>query len=132
MDSGSIAAIIVAVIALVSAYASQRSASKASTHNVQIETRVDMERDAYLRARKLDTESIARLDIENEELRKQRDLDKREIENLKEKVRNLESEVARFKLAFVRQHIPLPSDKETKEAEDDGNGPKASEPQSDA
>lgn len=79
MDAGSLATIIVAAIALVSAYASQRAASKASTSNTQIETRVDMERDAYVRARRFDTETIQRLEKENGDLRKE--VDDLETEN---------------------------------------------------
>lgn len=111
MDSGSIAAIIVAVIALVSGFASQRSASKASTSNVTLETRVDMERDAYLRARKLDTESISRLESENIELRKDEDESKKKqdelekkLEEAKRRIDDLEKEVYRWKMAFVRNN----------------------------
>ncbi len=69
MDAGNIITIIVAVIAAGSAYASQRAAARASTMNVNTTSRVDMEKDAYERARKFDIETIERQDREIEELR---------------------------------------------------------------
>jgi FtsZ-binding cell division protein ZapB len=69
MDVGGIITIIVAVIAAGSAYASQRAAARATTINTSTTSRVDMEKEAYERARKFDIETIARQDAEIEELR---------------------------------------------------------------
>lgn len=69
MDAGSIVTIIVAIIAAASAIASQRAAARASTMNTNTTSRVDMEKDAYERARKFDTETIERQDAEILELR---------------------------------------------------------------
>ena len=69
MDATNVAGIIVAGVAAAAAYASQRAAAKASTKNVSATTRVDMEKDAYERARKYDTDTITRQDSELEELR---------------------------------------------------------------
>ena len=69
MDYAALATIIVAAIAGVSALASQRAAARASTMNTQTTSRVDMEREAYERARAFDTETIARQDREIAELR---------------------------------------------------------------
>lgn len=72
MDAGlatAVATVIVAIVAAGSAYASQRAASRASTLNTQTSSRVEMEREAYDRARAFDTETIKRQDAEIEELR---------------------------------------------------------------
>lgn len=69
MDATQVASIIVAGVAAAAAYASQRAAAKASTTNVSATTRVDMEKDAYERARKYDTDTITRQDAEIDELR---------------------------------------------------------------
>lgn len=69
MDWGSVITITVAVIAAASAYASQRAASRASTMNTKTVSRVDMEKEAYERARKFDIETIKRQDEEILELR---------------------------------------------------------------
>jgi FtsZ-binding cell division protein ZapB len=69
MDAASIITIAVAVIAAGSAYASQRAAARASVMNTSTTSRVDMEKEAYERARAFDTETIARQDAEIEELR---------------------------------------------------------------
>lgn len=66
-----ITSILVAVVAALSAAASQRAASRASSQT----SRLDMEREAYERARAYDTETIRRQDVEIDELRSEiRDL----------------------------------------------------------
>lgn len=69
MDWGNWVTILVAVIAALSAYASQRAAAKASNLNTTTTSRVDMEKEAYDRARKFDIETIERQDAEIAELR---------------------------------------------------------------
>jgi FtsZ-binding cell division protein ZapB len=72
MDAGiitAIASILVAAVAALSAYASQRSAAKTSTTNLEVASRNDAAKDAYERARAFDTETISRQDAELEELR---------------------------------------------------------------
>lgn len=61
----SLISLAVAAVAAVGAWASQRASSKAST----VSTRMDAEKEAYERARKMDTETITRLQNENKELR---------------------------------------------------------------
>lgn len=61
----SVISLAVAVVAAVGAWASQRASSKAST----VSSRMDAEKEAYERARALDTETITRLQNENKELR---------------------------------------------------------------
>jgi hypothetical protein len=69
MDPINVGSIIVAVIAAAAAYASQRAAARASTLNTTATSRVEMEKDAYNRARAFDTETIRRQDEEISELR---------------------------------------------------------------
>lgn len=65
MDATNIASICVAVIAALAAWASQRSAAKAAKDT----SRFDAEKDAYTRARAIDTETINRLKTEVDEVR---------------------------------------------------------------
>lgn len=69
MDWGDAVTIFVAIVAAASAWASQRSAAKASTLNVSTTSRVEMEKEAYERARAFDIETIKRQDDEILELR---------------------------------------------------------------
>lgn len=67
MDPFNVGSIIVALVAAIAAYASQRAASRASTMNTNSTSRVDMEKDAYIRARAFDIETIASQNRELEE-----------------------------------------------------------------
>lgn len=69
MDWGNVVSLFVAAMAALAALASQRSASRASTMNTQTTSRVDMEKEAYDRARKFDIETIERQDAEIASLR---------------------------------------------------------------
>lgn len=69
-DWGDLVTLAVAAIAALSAYASQRAAARASTMNTSTTSRVDMEKEAYDRARKFDIETITRQDAEIEDLRR--------------------------------------------------------------
>lgn len=69
MDLDRMITITVVLITAVSAYASQRAAARASRMNTQTTSRVDMEKEAYERARKFDVETIQRQDAEILELR---------------------------------------------------------------
>lgn len=80
MDGGDLATIIVALIAGLAGWAAQRAAAKASTSNVALTTRVDVEKDAYDRARQYDTETIRRQQDEIGELRVEIMILKRRIE----------------------------------------------------
>lgn len=87
MDAASVASVVVALIACFAAIASQRAASRASVIN----TKVDAERDAYVRARAMDVETIQRQDQELEELRQ-------ENEDLRRRLRTCEFKVTRLEL----------------------------------
>lgn len=100
MDAVNLATVIVAIIAAAGAWASQRAASKATRDNTMVGGRVDMEKEAYNRARAFDTETISRQNVEIDDLRvKNESLDKQvqEIKNLHEvEIRNLRARIARL------------------------------------
>lgn len=68
MNAATWVGVLVAVISAAAAFASQRSAAKASTMNTDTTSRVEMEKEAYNRARAFDTETITRQDKRIEEL----------------------------------------------------------------
>jgi peptidoglycan hydrolase CwlO-like protein len=102
MNATTIASIIVAIVAATSAYASQRAAAKATTMNTNTVSRVDMEKDAYQRARDFDTETIRRQDEEIEELRKlNRDLQE-ELTMTKTELRGMKQEMQNCKQRLLK------------------------------
>lgn len=111
MDPVEIASIIVAGIAAISAFASQKAAAKASEKNTITTSRVDMEKEAYDRARAYDTETIRRQDEEIQELRS-------ENQSLREEVNVLRARVARLE----EGGIPLKPLKETTDGRDQEPG----------
>lgn len=68
METGTWIGLAIAAFTSLAALASQRSASKASTMNADTASRVEMEKEAYNRARAFDTETITRQDKRIEEL----------------------------------------------------------------
>jgi biopolymer transport protein ExbB/TolQ len=90
-----IASIVVAIIAALSAYASSRAASRASTLNTQTSSRIDMEREAYERARAFDVATIARQDLELAALRAENLDQRKQIDRLRTRVDHLEDELGR-------------------------------------
>lgn len=92
MEPTILGAIIVAVITGLSAYASQKAISKASTITAITSSRTDMEREAYIRARDYDTETIKRLDDDLDQLRE-------ENEELQIKIRALISHIIKLEEA---------------------------------
>lgn len=69
MDLSSLIEIVPALVAALAAYAAGRSSSKVTRANAQDNNRVEMEKEAYDRARRFDTETITRQDAEMAELR---------------------------------------------------------------
>lgn len=100
MDITGIVSVLVAVIAAAAAVLSQRSVAKASTENANTSSRVDMEKEAYDRARAYDTETIRRQDAE--------------IAELREDNNRLTSEVKALRLRIARLEALLPQDIEEK------------------
>jgi len=114
LDSINWAGIGIALIGVISAWLSGRSANKAAkfTSGASVlNARTVAETEAYGRARKLDTETIQRQDEELDELREEnkllkmqvRQLTIREIELSEENV-NLRRRVARLERYFGKQH----------------------------
>ncbi len=104
MDPINVVTIIVAIIASLSAYASQRSASKVSLNNNATTSRVEMEKEAYDRARSYDTETIRRQDTEIEEIRAENKELREEVKALQERIARLEKTSLLLNLEEWRKH----------------------------
>lgn len=94
MDAANIVALLVAIIAALSAFASQQSSAKVAKQarieaaRIELEhSRVDMEKNAYERARAFDTETISRQNKRIAELT-------REVRHLNNVVTQLRSRIA--------------------------------------
>lgn len=96
IDPAVFASIIVVIISGLSAYASQRAASRATRLNTDATNRTDMEKEAYERARKFDVETITRQDTNIDELREEIKVLRKEIDELKVKNRSLVSDIIRL------------------------------------
>jgi TolA-binding protein len=109
MDAVNVASVIVAAIAALSAYASQRNASRASTINTQATSRVDMEKEAYERARQFDTDTIERQDKEIQELRQEiavlKAEHRKELEEFREENRRLRLRVVRLERGITLEDL---------------------------
>lgn len=70
-DPINIGGIVVALIAAGGAWASQRAASKANTFNAGMTARLEAEKEAYVRARQYDIETINRQHSDIVDLREQ-------------------------------------------------------------
>jgi chromosome segregation ATPase len=115
MDATNVASLVVAVIAALTAIASQRSASRASVVNART-----AEEEAYNRARKMDTDTIDRLDRENKELRERLDKETREF---REREEDLEEQVEILRWKVRRLEQGLPPMKHPMEEKNDKPGP---------
>lgn len=91
-----IASILVSIIAGVSGWLAARQSSKAAVTNNQTSGRVEMEKEAYERARKLDTETIDRQDKELKELQDKYDKLKEQADSAYEQNQRLTNDVARM------------------------------------
>lgn len=95
MDPVNLASVLVAVVAALAAILSQRAIAKASVINTTTSSRVDMEKEAYDRARSYDTETILRQD--------------KEIDELREDNKRLHSEVKKLTARLVRHEALFPT-----------------------
>lgn len=93
MNAIDISAIVIALIALGSSWVTSRSASKASTINNETNARVEMEKEAYTRARDFDINTIERQNKEIEKLREENRELKEKLRLLSERLNRLEKEV---------------------------------------
>lgn len=89
LDPLNIGAILIAIIAALGTWATQRSAAKAAIVN----DKAKAEAEAYSRAVKMDSDTIARQDVEIKELRDDRD-------SLRSRLKEVEKE-------YEEQHIEL-------------------------
>lgn len=95
-DWTAVASVVVASIAALSAYAAQRAAANASSKNVAVTSRTEIEKEAFERAEQFLTGTITRQDAEIEDLRK-------DVDRLTGKVRGLEQEREKDKSTIATQ-----------------------------
>lgn len=96
MGPADFATILVSLIAAVVAVATNRSSNKASSVNVSTSGRVEMEKEAYERARKLDTDTIERQDREVHEALDKNDKLEARLETVQTQNIKLNEDVARI------------------------------------
>ena len=96
MEPGSWAAIFIAPIAAIGSWLSHKASSNASIKTSDNTSRVEMEKEAYERARKLDTDTIARQDTEMAELRTENQQLRNDNEALHAEVRELKGRINRL------------------------------------
>lgn len=107
IDPAIIGAIIVALIAGVAGFASQKAISRATMINATVNSRAELEKEAYLRARNYDVETIKRQDDDLDELRQ-------ENEELQIKIRALITHIIQLEEArgLYPGYPPAPKHKE--------------------
>ena len=93
MNAIDISAIIIAIIALASSWVTARTSSKATTINNETNARVEMEKEAYNRARDFDINTIQRQNEEIKKLREENRELKQTVRALTERLNRLEKEV---------------------------------------
>lgn len=103
MEMDSLQALFVAIVSALGAYAAARAAHKASIRNTDSNNRVEMEKEAYQRARKLDTDTIARQDAEMAELRAENKQLRADNRALHEEVLTLSHRLTKLEQEFGKQ-----------------------------
>lgn len=103
MEMGSLQALFVALVSALGAYSAARAANKASVRNTDSNNRVEMEKEAYERARKLDTDTIARQDAEMEELRVENKRLREDNRALHEEILTLKDRLTKLEEEFGKQ-----------------------------
>lgn len=121
MDKGNLITLIIALSSTLGLYLTNRASAKASMTNTSVTARVELEKEAYDRARKYDTDTIERQDAEIEELR-------RELHEVKEQcelqIRDLKTAHAievgmlRTRIARIERGLPPDSEEEIREREE--------------
>lgn len=96
MNGVVIASVIVSAIAAVGGWLSARESRKASNTNSVTSGRVEMEKEAYERARKLDTDTIQRQEEELDDLRSRNDRLQERVELVQTQNLQLNEEIARI------------------------------------
>lgn len=103
---------IPSVIAAFGAWAASKASQKAAITNSQTTSRTEMEKEAYDRARKYDTDTIARQDAEIAEVREQNAFLNKDIKILNRENQDLREEVAMLRRRLVRLERGLPISEE--------------------
>lgn len=93
MNAIDISAIAIAIIALGSSWVTARTSSKATTINNETNARVEMEKEAYNRARDFDINTIERQNEQIEKLQRENRELKETVRVLTERLNRLEKEV---------------------------------------
>lgn len=93
MNAIDISAIAIAIIALGSSWVTARTSSKATTINNETNARVEMEKEAYTRARDFDINTIERQNEQIEKLQRENRELKETVRVLTERLNRLEKEV---------------------------------------
>lgn len=91
MGAADIAAILVALIAALGAWAAQRSAAKASKVNTVVSSRLEAERQAYERARAFDVQTINRQNKEIKSLHTENERLRGDLRKIKKRLNKLET-----------------------------------------
>lgn len=91
-----VSGLIVSLIAAIVGWLTNRASNKASVTNVTTSSRVEMEKEAYERARKMDTETINRQDAELKDLEDKYDKLKTRYDLADEQNQKLNDDVARM------------------------------------
>lgn len=99
-----ISGIVLSLIATLVGWLTNRASNKASVTNVTTSSRVEMEKEAYERARKMDTQTIERQDSELLELEGKFDKLKLRLDASEEKNEILTSDLARMTLDNYQVH----------------------------
>jgi len=92
-----VASLGAAAIAAAGSWLARRSAGKATVDSTTITSRLDMEKEAYERARALDTETIERQEREIKELRELREQDRQRDREKDARLQRQEEEIRRLK-----------------------------------
>lgn len=113
MGSSDLVTLIVATLSLVAAIAAQRQSAKSSKNNsdaVIAVSRTDLETEAYVRARALDTETIARQGLELIELRTEVTKVEKKYDFLAEKYEDLldQNRALKTRIAEIEKHERKP------------------------
>jgi len=100
-----VASLGAAAIAAAGSWLARRSAGKATISSTTITSRLDMEKEAYERARKLDTETIERQDQEIQELRESDAEKSRIIREQAHRIQTLEAQVRALARRFRAEGV---------------------------
>jgi hypothetical protein len=100
-ENGGLISIAISVIGLLGIWLSSRESRKATTTNTATSSRVEMEKEAYERARALDVDTIARQDKELKELRANQEYINADVKRVHTENESLHDEIERRRLEHL-------------------------------